>query len=286
MNTYYTQELRQHVGRVLATFEPHDAGFATMPADLLALRDRLRAVEELAASPAEVEPEHTALDWLGQDLAESAGGVEQGLEVALGTLQALRTEREDAELRRGLVDKARAVTASRLVDAVRDRADELITEHLAPAQADAITQVRTAAAAFAPFGQNMKHLLTAPKAARDAFISVDEQLARYTALRAARGRLVALSGEQQLDEWGYFTEIRNTEVIWPEISGQGRPNPATAPWPTTGREHLLWLASPEVEPWCPTVAQQNDRWREVFGERLRQAQQNRQQLQGFASVFR
>lgn len=87
--------------------------------------------------------------------------------------------------------------------------------------------------------------------------------------------------EQRNDEQGQFAEIRNSDVIaprWSPITGQ------RAPWPSGPVGRLMWLLDNGAELWLPSVDEQQRRWDEVHGERLRNARHNRHQLQALAAL--
>ena len=199
-------------------------------------------------------------------------------------LEAEAADRADKEAFNALERAATAAQAN-FAGLVSDVADDLIATSLRPAVdrvLEETTQAAKALGAYAAAG-NVEQLLTAPKAARAAWIALDALAGRYGVLRKARGVLVRAilnGGQQQVDDTNLFAEIRNLPDLWPTWRQRTQP-----PWPDGGRERMLWLAGPDVEVWMPTVAEQDARYREVFAEGLDRAAQARAVAAGGQAVL-
>ena len=180
-------------------------------------------------------------------------------------LEAEAADRADKEALNALQRAATAAQAN-FAGLVSDVADDLIATSLRPAADRVLEETAQAAKALGAYATagNIEQLLTAPKAARDAWIALDALAGRYGVLRKARGVLVRAihdSGHQQVDATNLFAEIRNLNELWPTWRLRTQ-----APWPDGPRQRMLWLISPGVDVWMPTVAEQEARYREVFAE--------------------
>lgn len=117
-------------------------------------------------------------------------------------------------------------------------------------------------------------------------VRIDAAVPRYDALRQAHSvaRKLGYPGEHP-DGYAWFAEVRNMEVVWPEITGLLAVDPSITPWPRTGtRDRLAWLFGRGGELWLPTAEEQEQRWAEVFAERINRARTNRANLDAYRAL--
>ena len=252
-------ERNPHFARLAQLVEMAETGLFDLPAEILAAHTVARrlADEQARPLPARTNEARQRLVEAFVRAAAEGGPWPDGREV----LEAEATERAEREAFAAL-DRAASDAQGEFVTLVDDQADEIIVGSLRPTLTAVIEKARRVASALAPHGGGvggLERLLTAPKAAREAWLQLDTLAGQYAALRRARGILVR--GSSQLDQTGLFAEIRNLHELWP--SWRQRVN---EPWPSGSRERLLWLARPDVQVWMPTPAQQEARYREAFAE--------------------
>ena len=214
------------------------------------------------------------LDSLADLLATCAVDDDIDLAELEAQMRAHRQADADHQARTAIVHKAYERAQRNLDDAITTHADTIIREHLAPAIASTIADLRTAAATYRHHGNSDREMLNAPKPAREAWLTSDHLVTAYTVLRATRTHLLrAVGASAGNDARGLFGEVRNTEEVWPAIVSPagvfytGQPAPWDHPDPRTRLVNLLDLGA---ELWCPTHAEQEARWAEVFGDRLKQ----------------
>jgi hypothetical protein len=163
------------------------------------------------------------------------------------------------------VDRAAGAAQAEFTQLVADMAEDIIVGSLRPAVEHVLAETRRVTQVLAPYGAgNVERLLTAPKAAREAWLTLDALAGRYGVLRRARAILVRT--QDQLDGAALFAEVRNMHELWPAWRQR-----VESPAPTGARERMCWLTRPEVEAWMPTAAEQDARYREVFAQGMAQA---------------
>lgn len=170
---------------------------------------------------------------------------------------------EKARPERRIRDLAEQTLAARLATSIHLSLDD-IYRRLAEAHAEVIgaatpTAQQVAAAAGIP--PNPDLLLAAAKAPRDAWAQLAEHAGRYTAIRRAVGNLRRLGHTPDADRREVFGEASDLPDVWPDFARYG----ATPPWPDDPRGRLAWLCV-NAKPWLPSPQQQDDRYRQVFGD--------------------
>ena len=84
---------------------------------------------------------------------------------------------------------------------------------------------------------------------------------------------------------GWFSEVRNLESIWPQITGPKAVDPADAPWPASPRERLAWMFAAGAELWAPTAEQQTARWMaSPIGQRVQEFQARRSHANAYRQM--
>jgi len=238
-------------GPVRRLFEGEADGHYTLPpdfAELAAAAGRLRALP----LPADAVTEETLKLRTAVRRAAEPGGTlpsPKALAAAYAARPAL------AELARAR-ETAAAELDRELQAAVAARADEIIVDHLRPAQEETLAE---AAAALQATG-GVVDPASASQAVREASAALERLAARYGAVRAARAVLVRMSGGPVQDGRGHYAELRNLRDLWVTV---GTWQERVPPWPEDPVGRLRWLVTSGAEPWCPTVAEQDG----LFAER-------------------
>ena len=268
----------------VAVFAGYDAGHHGLPAELLDARAVLLQVDGAAHADLPPASESEAVEQLARQLAAA------DTETADATaVLDLRRQREAYAVRSAIFSRAVGLAGGQLGQVVADLADVVITEHLAPVVAEVFAQlVQHARTLEALDGADERALIAAPKPVRDAWLAVDLQAARYSAVRACRAHVLRLAGDvPEHDEAGHFAEISNPVDVWPEMVTSKRPlGQLIPPWPTDStRARLIWYATNDARPWCPTREEQETAWLAVFGERLERARTNQQAAAGWRAAF-
>ncbi len=159
-------------------------------------------------------------------------------------------------------------------DLITDLAETIIVDHLRPALAALVDQVRRHAAALPPTPTDAA-VLRADEKARKAWLAMDEVATRHGTIRGARGVLSRFGYTPQADTRGQWAEVRNWLELWGSEIGDpanyGKTGMAHLPGqPTDGdpRARLVWLVRAGAELWLPTVAEQDAKHEETYGDRL------------------
>ncbi|MGY1730144.1 hypothetical protein ACI798_01390 [Geodermatophilus sp. SYSU D01045] len=256
----------------------------TLPASLVEARDAVVRLGGLAAQAWDQAPEqpHAIRDRVAAQIAA-------GADVDLGPIHTAQQAVTDHDERMALIRRAQEIAGNRLAGELHDQAGSVIADHLQPVLAELVDQLKRdfAAIAHIPADAPLSVVLTQPKPVREAAIRIDTAVAEYDTLRAAYSLARKLGTQRETDDgYGFFFEIRNTEQVWPGITGLFAVTPSDIPWPTTStRDRLAWFFAHEAQPWMPTAQEQDHRWHEVFGERVRQAAANRSHLEAYRHMF-
>jgi hypothetical protein len=221
------------------------------------------------------------LNELAGELAHSAVDVD----VALDQVVALRRDAEGYELRVELLRAAYAAACDRQNAVIDEQRDAIIVEHIRPACDETVATARKAIDQYRKHGTTERELLVAPAAARAAWVEFDRCAVWYGVLRSVRSRLVA--GDVQHDMRHLFAEVRDVEKVWAQIVDLNFSVGAVPPWhdddPHRG---LVKLIDGGGELWTPTASEQDERWGEVFGERVAARRRSNEMLTDARSIGR
>lgn len=272
---------RQQIGRVLNIFAGFDNDAHTLPSELVQARDKYREVHDTWRTLR--EPETTEEDALRQMATAFAEGADLDTEA----VYAVRREQEDYLLKHRTLDRAREIVAGRLYDVAVECADEIVVGHLRPAQTAVLAEAEKAHAAYSRYGEVPSALLAAPASARTAFGKLDELVRRFQLIRSTVSAVRLVAGGVQHDHQGWFSTIRNCEVVWPQLTGhRNMPGSRVPPWPTDDpKGYLLFLLRDDVEAWVPTALEQDARFWEVFAEQYDRQVTSVHNAQAWSATF-
>lgn len=245
-------------------FDGHAAGHYDLPADLLQAHAALLTLNAHTIPEAPARPTDPAADMLDAAYAgkplptrfdfEDAGREQRATQLAFEALA-----------------QAKAEQRSIVHSMVSEQAERIITDYLQPAYATVITAAARAASLLDGADISAHGMARADAKTRKALTDVTVLVDRYTTLRGAWSRLFELRPVQYSQYLRAFGETRSPLTYWPEIaSTQALPQGMDAPWPTSDNmSRLLWMAThPDVEPWCPTPDEYDQRVAEVFADRI------------------
>lgn len=252
--------------RAAKLVELSGAGYFTLPsevADAFEVVQRL-AQERAAASVDLVGKARARLHDATYEAANGRGDWPTGAEVVQAQL-----DQQAADLRVGALDAALEAARDHFVSTVRELADVIVKSHLRAPYDKVLADTRAAAAAVADFGGNLAALIAAPKAARDAWLSLDGLTSAYETIREARS-IVYAGRRPNLDDQHLFAEMRNLPDLWPAWRSR-----QDAPWPENAKERLVWLVSGPAALWLPTLAEQDERFEERFALELENMRRSR-----------
>lgn len=271
-------------------FVAHESGLHEMPEALLTARAAVQRIE--AAATSLTPPRASAgqdFNHLVDDLVSQAGHEPVDPPEVAG-IRDHRHATQDHDLRAQILHTASERARGNLSAAIEAHTDTVIRDYLAPAVITTIAALKAAREAYRPHGDTDRDMLSAPKAARDAWVASDRLVLTYTMLRGVRADLIRASGQAALhrnDEGGHFAEITNPEAVWPDLATTtGSYTTLTPPWQHDDpRVRLTRLIDLGGQFWTPTREQQEAQWLRVFGERLEQHQQNRRNLVASRHAF-
>ncbi len=256
----------------------------TLPQPILDAHAAVTRVDDIAAELPPQPPEHpaTVRDRLAYQIAT-------GADVDPSPISDAKQAMADHEERVTLVCAAREIAERQFAAALRDHATETIAEHLAPAFDALVDKLRSDFTLTRHIDSSSAPaiVLSQPKNVRDALIRIDTNVTRYTLIREAYSKVRRIGDQAESpDGYGWFFEVKNLEVVWPEITGLLAVDPSNMPWPTTNpRDRLAWLFAHGAELWAPTAEEQAERWAEVFAERINEQRANRANLEGYRHMF-
>lgn len=246
--------------------EVHRAGAFDLPAEVIdsfVTAERLDA-ERRSPRPRRLKEARNAVFESMLDAASAGGPFPEPLSLA----DAVAYDQAVAVFE-DLLDRATTAAQSAFVELVTDRVDELVVKFLRPAFDQALDDARAAVSALDGVPFAAEALLSAPKAARDAYVRLEEIADRVQVVRAARRALMVLDPPAE-DERDTFGELRNLPDVHPAFRKLGAP-----PWPTGRREYLRWLVTSDAEPWLPTKAEQVARYRQYNADAIAARQNGR-----------
>lgn len=274
-------ELRNPLRTAAVLFDGQADGQWTLPDPVIAARDALVRVQKLQGELPPHPPEHP------HDVrARLAYVIATGGDIDPQPVLDAQRNVDEYQERVALTRQALEMAGNNLGTVLLDHSRELISSHLMPAFKELVDRLRRDFAATAHIdGQTPPAVvLSQSKLVRDALIRIDGNVSRYRLIRQAFNIVRRISQTESQDNRGLFIEVRNTEQLWPELTRNGYA-PSATPWPTDDtRATLAWLFAHGADLWTPTPEQQDARYLEVFGEKLRKAQLGRSQLNGLRSL--
>lgn len=271
---------------LLTAFTTFDAGLHDLPVEMVRRRAAVNRIEALLVQLGEPPSVHAVEAKLVREWAERACA--EDLKVDLKPVDRAEADLSQHRRQSRMLNLALSEAGAAMADAVHSYADEAIRDHLAPALSRIVTEAREAVAAYAEHGTSVAAMLGAPDDARVAYRKVDDLAAAFAQIRQTRYRMVQFTGEPQQDSRGDFAFIKNAEQMWPSLTAMGRSQfQYEPPWRGLDTRALLeWLAAnPEAVVWCPTAAEQDQRWHEVFGARVAAMQANRHGSEALLAVM-
>lgn len=254
----------------VALFDLLDAGF-DLPEEVVRFGEAARALAGLTVPPMESRPPD-ARAVHAQVVSDTVVAAEKG-KPALPDAERLR--KADADRKEWEARELTRRTQGELLKAAQaealQNAREVLGEHNVPiikglaAELDALmVELRTLAPLVKGFSQGT--VVRASDEVRAAWIRIDEIAVRHDAIRSAQVGITNIVGVQ-VDTDSQFSLFRNLPSVWTAYARQRDSSP---PWPTDStRKFLLWLCDhPELEVWCPTPAERDERHREHYGDRV------------------
>jgi hypothetical protein len=255
----------------------------TLPTELIRKRAALAALDramrsESVSGPASLgfgtrTEEDEIRQAISGGLIEAAlsGAVAAAMDAEQATpldLEPLLRYRERVALaadRYSIVQSAARSLAAGLEAGVRGQADEIITEHLAPAIAECMDQARPLVEALGEREPSRSGLYDAPQQARDAFDALTLLAERYGRVRAAYRHVRSLLTGNLEQDWRrtLLSEFRQQSLAlaWPQWNDirHDSSNAATVyptlPWPEDPVGRLAWIVRSGVDVWVPTPAE-------------------------------
>jgi hypothetical protein len=252
------------------------AGGFTLPADLLAATDLPNKVRNLPVPEVTDDLERVAADLFNDLRAGRPVDVEQHA-ARVAEADAARARREHAQTLLALAQQ-HAVTAAAL--AATDASTTVITDVLQPVYTDLLASISGHAKNLDGHPLDDRSLITAPDKVRKSWAALRDLAAQHTALRHAWDAARRMGGlEPQHDGRGDFVAFSNPFVLnghKPDSTAR----PAVIEAPTDPVMHMLWLVGPAkpAQPWLPTVAEQDQRWLQVYGPSFEQRRRTAQAL--------
>lgn len=236
-----------------------DRGLIQLPAEIGKLRtslDRLNALEmPTSRHPLEVADELT-------ELTVQAAHADDLASVDYTTPIRAAEETEAAQHRATAIIAAREAVTNRLQSAVHSNSTVIVTllqPHFARLIGDLREGLQTAAAWPDPV-----QALNAPAKVRTKMAAVHSARNEVDSILAARAVLSRLGYRSGLDLEGEFGLCKNFEALWPRQSRQLNPRP---PW--GDEDKITWWLLNGGDVWLPTMAEQDERYDQVYGEAIR-----------------
>ncbi len=139
---------------------------------------------------------------------------------------------------------------------------EIVTRHLRPAFEEVLSEVKALAPKLA--GRDLadaEQFLDGPDAARKAYTRLRELSARHERIRRAQYAL----NRGTADSANYFAEMKNQRELYGS-RWQGHLQSHWKPWPADSLAYLVWLATSDAQPWCPTREERDQALQEMYAE--------------------
>lgn len=227
-----------------------DAGIYTLPADLLRLRDTYVKVSETPHP----KPPLNAWEVINEVAAATVDAVHNG--TPLPDAARIDQARADERVYQDVIDMMGIClqrAASSTHGYIAQHADEIISQHLAVAFDKMWQDFRDAWRLLREYGETEpRRLLDAPSKIRKAADTVEQAVAHFGALTAARTDLYVRGIRCPEDPNNYHGSIRNYFTVFPN-----RMRSARTPWHgMSTRLYLGWHADHGGELWMPTPAEQ------------------------------
>lgn len=251
-------------------FAGHDAGFFSLPEELLEQRDAERRVNEavrsLDAEMRKVNPAAVRLRLIEEVIAAAGKGpIKTGIGAALVAEQdRLRLMSADHSVLTDARDNLRDGAASVPWVAMR-LSEDILALHLRPAMEETLAAVRSglAIADSVPWG-NPRALVRASEEVRAYHELVALAADRYAAIRDAQWRVMALAGKPSADAYDEFGQLRNLRALWPQRKATAETIRGKAPWPEDSLERMVWLVNSDAQPWLPTAQEAEAAYRALL----------------------
>jgi hypothetical protein len=148
-----------------------------------------------------------------------------------------------------------------IIGMIGQRRDEIITEHLRPAQQAILDELRELAPVLQHLELTDAAMTRAPEAARAAWVRLPDLMGRYWRIRDAYTALLPRDHDATLAEIENAPALYGTSWAGRFQSGVGG-KPWT-PWPKDNLARMVWLATSPARPWMPTPAELADLERRV-----------------------
>lgn len=223
----------------------------TLPAEVLAARDKEKKLEQALADASASVAEIPTDGMLMQELLEAG---EPTREYEQRVLEA-HSRRDLLETEINHLRWALETAAEATVTTIARLADDIIVDLLQPALDRIVATVRKHgdAGRLVPWDDYDRAMRNEDKAVRDAYVAIDREATRYAALREAQ-ELLWFRSDQDTRRGG----INNLPEIWPGYSQSLGPA-VRAPWDgMTAPQALYWQVANGAELWCPTLDQIED----------------------------
>lgn len=240
-------------------FAVGDQGLIDLPAEIGMLRlslDRLAGLEmPTSRHPIDVADELT-------ELTVQAAHTDSLNDVDYSSPIRAAEEAQAAQHRATAIVAAQEAVANRLQSAVHGNSTvivKLLQPHFARLIVDLKEGLQTAAAWPDPVAA-----LSAPAKVRAKLAAVHSARTAVDEILAARAVLSRLGYRSTTDVEGEFGLCRNFDELWPRHSRQLQPRP---PW--GDGDKLTWWLLNGGNVWLPTLAEQEERYDQVYGELIR-----------------
>lgn len=186
---------------------------------------------------------------------EGATGVGKPLPDLSAPLAKLEQALQAARLRVSVLRDARELAARELIFGTPP--EDIIVEHLRPALAEVIEQVRDLEPKLEARSVEVpENFVRASETARQAVVTLGDLAFRYSAIRAGQQAGGRLLDGPQVDTGHKFSEFRNPQALGITIGGMaGRPQPV----PEHRLTRFLWTATVgKDQVWMPLPAEQDE----------------------------
>ena len=248
-------------------------GGFTLPPEIVQRYEAAVAIQKLDLEPLNVQNIDTAAEQIVTIAmrGEVVNLLEIGREIQAGS-QDFAAHQSGQMAKQAALDRA----ADSLHGITANLTETIITEHLRPAYADVLDQARKSAEVVrkhAAVSQRDLKLAEseAVRSVRSALRALEPLAERRSAIAQARVQANRLGGRQpEHDVNGMFAELKTPQDL---VTGWSPMTTAQFPYPNVPTdliERLTWLVTDGAagQPWCPSVAEQDRCWLDLFGEKM------------------